>query len=419
MPRELSMKKVLMIAYHYPPLGGGGVFRTLKFTKYLPQFGFQPYVLTVKNPMQMRITRDTTLLGEIPPQVKVFRTFSFEHRVLRAPRLLNIDLKWFYIPDVNIGWIPFAVHQGQKIIKKEAIDTIYATAPPFTNFLIGYLLKRKTGKPLVLDFRDPWTQNVFAKYPTMFHRKIEEKIEKSILKIADYIITTTEPMRLKLMEKYPLVKGRCGTITNGFDSEDFEDITSTRTKKFTITYTGYLYGFRTAKHFLIALKNLLKQNNKIRNKIQVVFAGPTNKQTENIVKELELENVVKIIGYIPHRTSLKLMVNSDVLLLIIATEEVFDEKTGSLMIPGKIFEYLGAKKPILALIPRGAAADLIRSTNTGIIVPPTDTNSIKQKISKLFQEWSRGNLRITNGDISKYDRKVLTEKLAKIFQSFL
>jgi len=411
------MKKVLVIAYHYPPLGGGGVFRTLKFTKYLPQFGFQPYVLTVKNAMYP--LRDPTLLKDVPQEVRIVKTFSLEHNLFLMPfYALRTTPKWIFTPDINIGWLPFAVHRGEELIDKEGIDVIYATAPAYSSLLTGYLLKKTTGKPLVIDFRDPWTQNVFIKYPTNFHKKVEEKMEKTVLQFADYIITTAEPMRLTLIEKYPFIKGKCETITNGFDSEDFKGLKKrTRTEKFTITLTGYLYGLRNAKHFLMALKNLLDQNNEIRDKIKVIFAGPTDKQTENIVKELELENVVKIIGYVPHRKSLELMVNSDILLLIMGAEEVFNEKMGSITIPGKIFEYLGAKKPILALAPQGVAADLIKSTNTGIVVLPTDINSIKQAILKLFQEWRRRSLRIISCDVSKYDRKVLTKKLAKVFQS--
>ena len=134
------MKKVLAVAYHYPPVGGGGVFRTLKFTKYLPKFGFQPYVLTVKNSMYK--PKDLSLVKEIPPETKVIATFSFEHRILRASRLLNINPDWFFIPDVNVGWLPFSIRAGTKVIRQENIDVIYATAPIWTSLLIGYFLKK-------------------------------------------------------------------------------------------------------------------------------------------------------------------------------------------------------------------------------------------------------------------------------------
>jgi glycosyltransferase involved in cell wall biosynthesis len=255
---------------------------------------------------------------------------------------------------------------------------------------------------------------VFIKYPTRLHKKIEEKMEKFVLRTADYIITATEPMSLKLIEKYPFIKGKCATITNGFDSEDFEGLTkNTRREKFTIAFTGSLYGLRTSKHFLIALKELIGEDGEIKSKIQVVFAGFPNKQTTDFVNKLGLQGVIKFLGYVPHQESLKLMVDSDCLLLIIAPEEPYSYT-------GKLFEYLGAKRPILALIPpQGIAGNLIRSTKAGIIISPKDVNSIKQAIFKLFQDWKRGGLGTIQSDVSGYDRKVLTKKLAKVFEQVL
>ena len=413
------LKNVLVIAYHYPPLGGGGVFRTLKFTKYLPQFGFKPYVLTVKNAMYP--IRDPTLLEEIPPEVKIFRAFSLEHKLFLMPFwALKTTPKWIFIPDVNIGWLPFAVRQGEKIVKEENIDVIYATAPVYTSLLIGYLLKKKTGKPLVVDFRDPWTQNVFMKFPSKLHKKIEEKMEKIVLKLADHIITTTEPMTLKLIDKYPFTKGKCTTITNGFDAEDFKNLKRYGYgERFTITYVGQLYGLRSSKYFLTAIKELIEEKKELRRNVQVLFVGHSSKKTEEVVKEYKLHDIVKFVGYLAHKRTLEFMINSDILLLIIAAEEAIEEKTGPLMVPGKLYEYLAAKRPILALIPEGVAANLIKSTKTGIVVLPKDINSIKQAILKLFQEWKRGSLGTIRSDITKYDRKALTEKLAKIFSTFL
>ncbi|MFX1521553.1 MAG: glycosyltransferase family 4 protein [Promethearchaeota archaeon] len=409
------MKKVLLVAYHFPPLSGGGVFRTLKFTKYLPEFGYQPHVLTVKNPLHK--IKDAMLLREIPPEAKVYRTFSFEHRILRAPRQLGMNLKWFYIPDENIGWLPCAAHQGKKIIKKEKIDIVYATAPIFTSFLIGFLLKKKTGKPLVVDYRDPWTQNVFAKYPSKFHRKIEDKMETLVLTAADYIIVTAEPMKHKLVEKYPFTKGKIDTITNGFDPEDFKNLTVKKDEeKFVIAYTGSLYGQRTGEKFFMALKELIEENPELETKIQVLFAGLPSKQAVFLIEKFGLKNVVNLLGYKSHKESLTLMAKADVLLLIMSLDEVHDAKIGTLTIPGKVFEYLGAKRPILAIVPPGPAADIIRLTKTGVIVPPQDTGVIVQAIFKLFQAWKSGTLKVLESDISEYDRRVLTQKLVKVFQ---
>ena len=410
----IPLKKVLMVAYHYPPLSDAGVFRTLKFTKYLPRFGYQPYVLTVKNSMYG--TKDPTLLKEIPPEVEIFRTFSFEHRILRAPRLLKIDLKWFYVPDVNIGWLPFAVSAGAKIIKEKNIDLVYATSPVWTSLLIGFLLKKKTKKPLVVDFRDPWTDNPFTEYPTKFHKAIEKKMEEKVLKSADHIITTTEPMTLKLIDKYPFTKGKCTTLTNGFDSEDFKNLRrNDYGERFTITYVGQLYELRSSRYFLTAIKELLEEKRELRRNVQALFVGHSGKETKDLVKEYELQDIVKLVGYVAHKRSLEFMINSDVLLLLIASEEAIEEKMGPPMVPGKLYEYLAAKRPILALIPEGAAANIVRSTKSGNVIPPEEINSIKQAILNFLQEWKRGSLGEPQSDIIKYDRKALTEKLAKIF----
>jgi glycosyltransferase involved in cell wall biosynthesis len=410
------MNKVLLIAYHFPPLGGGGVFRTLKFTKYLPEFGYQPHVLTVKNPMY-RI-KDPTLIGEIPPSAKVYRTFSFEQSILRAPRrLLGINLKWFYVPDENIGWLPSAVRQGEKIIKKANIDIVYATAPIFTSFLIGFLLKRKTGKPLVVDYRDPWTQNIFLEYPSKLHRRIDDKLEKFVLETTDHVIVTSDPMKHRLVEKYPFTKGKIDTITNGFDPEDFKNLTVKKDKeKFVIVYTGSLYGRRTGEKFFMAFRELIEANPELETKIQVLITGLISKQDAFCIEKFGLKNVIKLLGYRSHKESLSLMANADVLLLIMSLEEVCNAKIGTLTIPGKVFEYLGVKRPILAIVPPGPAADIIRSTKTGVIVSPQDTGVIAQTILKLFQDWKNGTLEVLKSDISKYDRRVLTQKLVNVFQ---
>jgi len=415
MPREPSMKKVLMIAYQYPPLGGGGVFRTLKFTKYLPQFGFQPYVLTVKNPMY--VTKDRTLLREIPPIVKVFRTFSFEHRVLRAPRLLNIDLKWFYTPDVNIGWLPFAVHTGVKIIKKENIDAIFATSPIWTSLLVGFLLKKTTKKPLVIDFRDPWTDNPFAEYPTKLHENIEKKMEETILTQANYVIVASDSIKNSLIQRYPFIKSKIEVITNGFDPDDFKDLKiQEQTNKFRITHTGSIYGLLTARPFLLALKKLTEEKADLRKKLESIFVGNYGKETPLLVKKFKLEDVVKLVRYVPHKECLELMLNSQALLLLITVED----PRGEGILTGKLFEYLASQRPILAIAPEnGAAANVIRSLKAGIIVSQNNIQLIKDTILKLYEQWKQDKLIRITGDISKYDRRILTQRLAQIFETIM
>ena len=199
-------------------------------------------------------------------------------------------------------------------------------------------------------------------------------------------------MKHKLVEKYPFTKGKIDTITNGFDPEDFKNLTAKKDKeKFVIAYTGSLYGLRTGEKFFTALKKLIKENPELQTKMQVLFAGLSSKQAVFLIEKFGLKNVIKLLGYRSHQESLTLMAKADVLLLIMSSDEVRDAKIGTLTIPGKLFEYLGAKRPILAIAPPGPAADIISSTKTGVIVPPRDTGVIAQAIFKLFQEWESGS----------------------------
>jgi glycosyltransferase involved in cell wall biosynthesis len=406
------MKKALLVAYHFPPLGGPGVFRTLKFTKYLPEFGYQPYLLTVKRPMYR--TKDPTLHAEIPSEAKVHRTFSLENRVMRVPRLLNINLKWFYIPDENIGWLPFGVSTGTKLIKKENIDLIYTTSPVYTSLLIGFLLKRKTKKPLIVDFRDPWTDNPFITYPTVYHKWFERKLEKTALTQADYVTVAFDSIKYNLLKKYPFLKSKIETVTNGFDPDDFKNLRIRKKSKFTITHLGSIYGLLTAKPFLIALRELIKEKKELREKVEVLFVGNYGKETSLLVREYGLEKNVKLVEYVPHKKALEYMVNSQALLLLLTVEG-----PGAGIVPGKVFEYLASRKPIIALVPeKGMAANIIKSSNAGTVLPPSDLQRIKNEIFNLYTQWKEGKLSTTRNveNLIRYNRKVLTQRLAQIFE---
>jgi glycosyltransferase involved in cell wall biosynthesis len=408
------MKKAMLIAYHFPPLGGGGVFRTLKFTKYLPEFGYQPYVLTVKNPMYRE--KDLTLVNEIPAKAKIHRTFSFEHRILRAPRLLNINLKWLYMPDQNVGWLPFGVSAGTRIVRKENIDLIYATSPIWTSLLIGLFIKKKTKKPLVVDFRDPWTDNFSIIYPTKFHERLDRKMERMVLTQADYVTVATDSIKDNLIRKYPFISSRIETITNGFDPADFNGLEiKKKSGKFTITYVGSIYDLLTAKPFLTALKEFIEEKKEFKEKVEADFVGNCGKETPQLVRELGLEENVRFVGYVPHRKSLEFMVNSQALLLLITLEG----SKGEGILTVKLFEYLATRKPIIALAPEnGLAANVIKSLNAGIVISPRNVQLIKKAIASYYDQWAEGKLSAATdvpSNIEHYSRKVLTGKLAHIF----
>lgn len=409
-----------MVAYSYPPVGGIGVLRILKFTKYLPQFGFAPFVLTVRD--RSNVTLDATLLEEVPREARVIATVSAEHQLVRAARLLGLNPELWLVPDVQIGWLPFAVRAGEATIRKEGIDVIFATAPVFTSLVVGYVLKRRTRKPLVVDFRDPWTQNVFTtpRYPSRrqrLHQRIEEWMERLVLRSADHVVTTTEEMSQGLIDKYPFLRDRCTTIRNGFDSSDFRDLTrSASSDRFTITYAGSLYGPRTGEHFLAALGNLMEKRGDLRDKMRVVFVGHQDKRTVGLVQELGLAGVVELNGHVAHRESLQQMMNADVLLLMMAQREAVGNGMRPMMIPGKTFEYLATRRPILALAPAGAVSELIRGTGSGLVVPPDEVGAIEGAILDLYGRWQAGTLSVSPYDVSVFERRALTGRLAAILE---
>jgi glycosyltransferase involved in cell wall biosynthesis len=408
------MNKALLLAYHYPPLGGPGVFRTLKFTKYLPKFNYQPFILTVKNPLYK--IKDSSLMAEIPPKANVNRVFSFEHRLLRVPRLLNMNLKWFYLPDEHIGWLPFAIFHGSKLVKKEGIEVIFATSPSYTTLLIGSLLKKKTKKSLVIDFRDPWVNNSFIEYPTKLHKLIESKMEEYVLTQADYITVATDLIKDDLIQRYPFVKPKIETLTNGFDPEDFEKLElQKQSSKFRIAYTGSIYGDLTARTFLGALKELIIENEELKKNIEIVFVGNYGKETQNLVRKLSLEENVKLQGYVPHKKCLELIAESNVLLLLIT---VLGSK-GKEILTGKIFEYLASNKPIIAIAPKdNLASKLIKSLDAGVIVPPRNLELTKEAILLFYKKWKIGELiglTINSNELQKFNRVNLTQRLSRIF----
>ncbi len=409
-----AVKKVLMIAYSYPPVGGSGVLRTVKFTKYLPQFGFVPFVLTVES--SPTAVLDPTLLAEVPPEAQVVATASAEYRLMRAASRLGVNPEWLSLPDAHIGWLPFAVRSGEAIVRKENIAVIFATAPVVTSLLVGYVLKRRTRRPLVLDFRDPWTQNVFTNtYPTRVHRRLQEKMESVVLRSANHVIATTEEMSRGLIAKYPFLRDRCATLRNGFDAADFHGLTrSTTSERFTITYVGSLYGLRTGVHFLEALGSLMEKRRDLRDQIRVVFVGHQDKRTARLVQELRLDDVVEIHGFVSHRESLQWMMNADALLLLMGQREVVGNGMGPMMIPGKTFEYLATRRPILTLAPQGAVSEIIRGTGSGLVVPPEEVGAIEGAILDLFGRWQAGTLSVAPYDVSVFERRALAARLAAI-----
>lgn len=417
------MKKVLIIAYFFPPLGGAGVQRTLKFVKYLPGFGWKPYVVTVKN---SEYIHDESLLQDIPKEAEVYRTSSLEFGFLRrlfpkvrpwqrAVILLNLLL----IPDDKIGWKMFALKKACEIIRHERIDVIYTTSAPYTSHLIGLELKKRYGLPWVADFRDEWSKNPFLFYPTGFHKKINKRMELSVLCSADKVISTSEKMTKQFSEILQEDRKKFLTITNGFDPDDliFPANLQGPKRKFRVTYLGTLYGKRTTVgiRFLDALESLLHQSLLRRDLLEIRFVGAMG-NLQNFISGKMVRACAEFIPYKKHREVVFELCAADALLLITPNER------GEAEIAGKTFEYVASERPILALVPKkGEVAEIIRKTNTGVVVNPDDSEEIQKNILEFYKKWEKGQLYIDpNWDIiHSYERKKLTEKLARVFDDLI
>lgn len=430
-------KRVLIISHLFPPDAGGGVYRILKFCKFLPRFSWQPLVLTTKGGYYRE--RDESLLQEILPDVEVKRTFSLEpgHRSLQLSaasrgaqpatgakwirlrnsfiwNIVNLLNKWFFIPDKSIGWVFFAELAGGWLIRKKKIDLIFVTGNPFSSFLIAHQLKRWSGVPYVLDFRDSWTLAPYGEKPSILKRKIAQTLEKRLLKEASAAIMATEPMRHDYLEKYPNLKDKFYTITNGFDEDDLKGVEPIKHKKFTIIHVGSLnLTFRRPEFFLQAFKKVIEEDDK--KNIQAIFVGKVDSALKSLIESLSLSEEVKLIDFVPHQQCLNYMAGADVLLLICGYNR--QEQTG------KVFEYMLMGKPILALVhPDGAAGEVVRQSHPGsVICSPQEVEHIAAAIKTFYQKWSRKELKAEGSDSRRqqFSRFELTRKLVNVFNKVL
>lgn len=452
------MGKVLFIAYFFPPSGESGMWRSLKFVKYLPKYGWKPVVLTIRKQGYYIERLDYTSLEEIPELTRIYRTIIFhplsilnaiisvlklnKNHIQRNPKesknityrntsvcdsLKRHLLDFFTTPDRYSGWLPFAIIKGAEIILKDKPDIIFSTSPPITSHLVALFLKRMFCTPWVADFRDPWTFSpIIMNGVTKIKRFICILLEKAIVSEADKVIANTEPFRQQLIIKYgsSLSLDRFTTITNGYDSSDirmFKRSSSSKGEIFVISHTGeFYYNIRTPDNFLIALAQLISENFIDKEKIRVNFVGgghyTKTSRFKKLLLDLKLGKIVDVIDFIPHKQCIEYLYNSTILLLL-------QPRSGlNLQIPAKTFEYIGVGKPILAITPvNGATAQLITNTQTGVIVNMDDVESIKQAILRLFLEYKMGDLSKYLNKQARliYSRKNLTKDLSELFNQIV
>ncbi len=411
-------RKVLIIANQFPPMGGSGVQRSVKFVKHLRSFGYEPVVFT--RTIDNMPLKDETLLKDVPQGVKIYRTKALEVPELKG--ILRIPGKVvgkFMIPDTARLWMENAKKEVLSVIEKEGIHLIYTTSAPYSDHLLGlYIKKKKPNIKWVADFRDEWTNNPYTldNPYNPIRTNIEKKMEYSVLTTADALISNTPVMVRNFVQNNGLKGDNFHCIPNGFDVEDFAefDLTKPKNSKMTLVYTGALYGRRKPDTFFEALKQLKAENKIDGDKILVKLIGNYHKdKLQAQIDSYSLTKQFEIVGYVPHNVCIKEQLGADVLVLIEGTGRGSDA-----FYTGKIFEYMNTGRPVLAVLPEnGAAADLVRESKIGVVSHTDDVEKIKNSIKDYYDKWCEGKLDFEPDRtvIDGFERKALTEKLAEVF----
>lgn len=443
------MENILIIAYYYPPLGGAGVQRTLKFSKYLAKMNYNVSVLTVLNDDDA--IKDSSLNSETIDGIKVYRarqkdtnffikkiygkrkSKSYEFKKDANPiglidnikRLARSFIKKILvtaytninIPDDKISWKDEAIKQGIDIIEKDNIDFIYSTSGPYTSHLIAYELKKKTGKRWIADFRDQWVSNPFVEY-FWLTKFINKKLEARVVKDADIVVSVSQPIIDDFINRYNTInKKKFYVITNGYDEEDFLDFKlNKKNDKFVITYNGTIYGKRSPVNFFQAVDNLIKDYKIPKENIAIKFIGRVGNDGMEQIKNFtnKYNNIVEIINYLPHKSSIKQLEESAALLLIIEDGEGSDG-----IYTGKVFEYIRSGRFIIGIVPNGVAKNLILDTNTGLCCHPNSVDEIAKVVYEAYKIWigKEEPLKINLDEVRKYEREEITKQLSGIIRS--
>lgn len=433
------MKNLLLITIVFPPEGGGGTIRVAKHAKYLPQNGWSLSVVTSTPPKG--VTGNVAL-----PHVSVYRAPRLEvitilSRVANMVReglgLLRKNIggqsatvtqvstgepavarrrlaDYFFIPDDKIVWAPLAFLAALWVVFRHRPTVIYSTSPSPSTHMVGYLLAVVTRLPWVIEFRDPWMFNPFRKErPFSWMECFEGYLEKRVLHRASHIVVTSEEYKRDFLARYPMLSPELITfIPNGYDLDDFVGISYEQFDRFTIVHTGNFYEARSSVPFLEGVALALKRDPSLKGKIQVVFAGVKDQLTAAGIERLSLQGVVSQVGVVSHHKSIEYLAGADLLLLV--------PGPGDGTMPGKTYEYLAVKKPILALCEQGVVSRLIVSTATGTVVDPYDVQGIADAVIDIYRSLSadpKCYTRINEEAIKQFDRREISRRTARLLDA--
>jgi glycosyltransferase involved in cell wall biosynthesis len=414
--------KLLLVTLYFPPSGGGGVQRPLKFATYLPALGIETHVLAPDDPKWVHSDNELVL----PTQAWVHRARYVGPGGRRIADELHgrsgLDLalrrastigRRLLVPDENVMWNATAIPKAIAIARREGIDVVMTTSPPGSVHLIGAAVKRATGAKWVADLRDSIALHPHRATEGMGARakqKARAGVAHLVARQADAIVTAADAITEETRGLNP--RADVVTIANGSDFDDFAGLEYRRTDRFRLTHTGSFFGHRDPKPFLRSLASSGLDD------VTVRFVGDFRPGDREFLDSLQLGDRVEIVDYVPRRESLRLQRDSDALLLLIPEAG----GSGRGVLSGKVFEYLAAERPILAVVPPdGAAAQLIRDTGAGVVAPPEDEDAIRDALLALHGRWQAGELDgppLSDEWRTKLSRATRVEELADLLRAF-
>lgn len=425
-------EKLLIITYYWPPAGGPGVQRWLKFVKYLPDFGIQPIVYIPENPTYPIL--DEGLETEVSDKAIIIKNKIFEPYQIagffsknktkkissgiipnqKKQSFLDRLLLWIrgnvFIPDARFLWVKPSVKYLKKYIKENQIDTIVTSGPPHSLHLIGLQLKKELEVKWLADFRDPWTTIGYHKALKLsrYAEKKHKKLEHQVLNSADIIIVTSKTTKAEFQN---ITSQPIEVITNGYDVENIAK--PMLDKAFTLAHIGSFLSDRNPKVLWQVLRELTMENEGFKDDFQLKLIGKISQEVLDTIASFGLENHIVNLGYISHKEAVLEQRKSQVLLLI----EINSEETKSI-IPGKVFEYIVSDRPILAFGPKNSDfAEIITSTNTGVFFTYDEKERLKSILLQYYNHFKQDALKVNAVGLQQFSRKNLTEQLAKILSN--
>ena len=438
------MKRVLIITYYWPPTGGSGVQRWVKFAKYLPEEGWQPVIYTPENPEQLAV--DTSLESEIPAEAEVIKTHITEPYELykkflkksghsqeavevnpvnaQNKSILQKAAMWvrgnLFRPDPRCLWIGPSVRFLKKYLSEHPVDLIVSTGPPQSMHLIGRRLAKETGLPWIADFRDPWTKIFYFKHLSMTKatESWHHRMEKRVLDDATTVVAVSP---LVQQEFQSMTRTPVELITNGFDECDFvsdnegEDRSGLAAggpdKDFVITHTGLFAADGNPVTLWEALAEMCGQDEDFKKRLKIKLIGKTDVQVTDAIKAAGLEENLMNMGYLPHARAVEEQKAASLLILPLRKEPEYKA-----VLPGKLFEYLASWRPVLGIGQTdGAMSIILNQTKTGVVLDWNDKTSISRFLKLCWKNHLSGNLTVDDADISRFTRRDLTRRMAQLF----